>query len=104
MTYERPNIAAMRGYSYGEQPADDDVIKLNTNENPHPPSPAVQAAISGFSASDLRRYPCATGAELRRAIAAHHGVAPEEIVLTHGGDEALRLAMTTFVGPGDGFG
>jgi histidinol-phosphate aminotransferase len=104
MSYERANIAAMTGYSYGEQPGSSDVIKLNTNENPHPPSPAVQAALDAIDVSSLRVYPSAMGHSLREAVARHHGVAPEQVVLTHGGDEALRLAMTTFVGPGDGFG
>lgn len=104
MTYERANIAAMTGYSYGEQPDSGDVIKLNTNENPHPPSPAVQAALDAIDVSSLRVYPSATGQALREAVAKHHGLTPAHVVLTHGGDEALRLAMTTFVGPGDGFG
>jgi len=47
----------MDGYSSGEQPIDDKVIKLNTNENPYPPAPGVQEVISGFDGSKLRRYP-----------------------------------------------
>lgn len=104
MVYERKNIAAMAGYSYGEQPNDDAVIKLNTNENPYPPSPAVQQALAGADTSALRVYPAATAPELRQAIASLHGVDANQVVVTHGGDEALRLAMTTFVGEGQGFG
>ncbi|MGI9326842.1 MAG: histidinol-phosphate transaminase [Pseudomonadales bacterium] len=104
MTYERDNIAAMAGYSYGEQPEVDGVIKLNTNENPHPPSPAVQQALNATDASALRIYPSATAASLRQAIADHHGVDVAQVVCTHGGDEALRLAITTFVGEGETFG
>ena len=104
MGYERKNIAAMAGYSYGEQPEAETVIKLNTNENPYPPSPAVQQALSGADASALRIYPSATAPELRGAIAALHDLDGDQVVLTHGGDEALRLAMTTFVGKGQGFG
>ncbi len=97
--YERPNIAAMSGYSWGEQPQDADTIKLNTNENPYPPSPAVQAALDNLSASALRRYPQPTADPLRDAIASHHGLERHNVVVTNGGDEALRLAITTFVEP-----
>ncbi|MFK7915181.1 MAG: histidinol-phosphate transaminase [Pseudomonadales bacterium] len=104
MGYERTNIAAMAGYSYGEQPEAESVIKLNTNENPYPPSPAVQQALSSADANALRIYPSATAPELRSAIAALHQLDADQVVLTHGGDEALRLAMTTFVGENQGFG
>ena len=56
MSYERDNIRRMRGYAYGEQPDDPDVVKLNTNENPYPPSPRVAEALAAFDASRLRRY------------------------------------------------
>ena len=100
MSYERNNIQKMRGYSYGEQPERREVIKLNTNENPYPPSPAVAEALRHFDADQLRRYPAATGARLRDTLAALHGVEANQIVLTHAGDEALRLAVTTFLPPG----
>ena len=104
MSFERKNIAAMQGYSYGEQPATSDIIKLNTNENPYPPSPRVQQAWREMDLDELRRYPDATAAPLRHAIAAANDLAPEQVVMTNGGDEALRLALTTFVEPGGGFG
>lgn len=104
MTFERDNIAAMQGYSYGEQPSDTQTLKLNTNESPFPPSPAVQQALASFDAAMLRIYPNATADPLRDRLAAGHGVARDNIVVTHGGDEALRLALTTFVTPGAGFG
>ena len=104
MSYERDNIRRMSGYSYGEQPADGDVVKLNTNENPYPPSPAVQSALETFDSARLRRYPAATGDALRDALAELHGVSRAQIVLTHAGDEALRLAITTFLPPGGVFG
>jgi histidinol-phosphate aminotransferase len=94
----------MPGYSWGEQPEDDKTTKLNTNENPYPPSPAVQAALSAIDVSKLRTYPQPTADPLRDAIALRHGVARENIVVTNGGDEALRLAITTFIEPGCNFG
>ena len=57
MTFQRPNIEAMQGYSPGEQLPGEAIIKLNTNENPYPPAPEVGAALSAIAASDLRRYP-----------------------------------------------
>ena len=104
MTYERANVARMSGYVYGEQPAGHDVVKLNTNENPYPPSPAVAHALSRFDAADLRRYPPATADELRRLAATGLGVETENVVVTNGGDEGLRLAVATFADPGDTFG
>ncbi len=102
--FERPNIARMHGYTWGEQPDTPTVIKLNTNENPYPPSPAVAAALSDINVSALRTYPQATAEPLRRQIGQRHELSTHNIVLTNGGDEALRLALTTFVEPGSGFG
>ncbi|MEM6707264.1 MAG: histidinol-phosphate transaminase [Pseudomonadota bacterium] len=100
MGFERDNIRRMAGYSYGEQPDNPDILKLNTNENPYPPSPEVGNALRAFPVQGLRRYPAATGNRLRDHLAALHGVDRDQIVLTHAGDEALRLAVTTFVDPG----
>lgn len=104
MTYVRANIARMQGYVYGEQPDGADVVKLNTNENPYPPSPAVARALADFDVASLRRYPPATADALGRTAAEAFGVAAENIVVTNGGDEGLRLALTTFVDPGATFG
>ena len=90
--FERPNIAAMQGYSSGEQPQEKTTIKLNTNENPFPASAKVQAALMDFATADLRVYPHPTADKLRDAIATHHGLTRDHIMLTHAGDEALRLA------------
>jgi histidinol-phosphate aminotransferase len=102
--YERDNIAAMTGYSWGEQPDDKRTIKLNTNENPYPPSPEVDKALRALDAASLRIYPQPTADKLRDAIAQHHGLKRDNVVVTHAGDEALRLAITTFVNPGKSFG
>ncbi|MDA1075926.1 MAG: histidinol-phosphate transaminase [Proteobacteria bacterium] len=102
--FERSNIARMQGYSFGEQPDDPFVVKLNTNENPYPPSPAVQQALLKVDVSRLRVYPPPTANSLRDLIAAQHGLKREQILLTNGGDEALRLAITTFVEPAAAIG
>jgi histidinol-phosphate aminotransferase len=104
MSFERDNIRRMTAYEWGEQPESEAVLKLNTNENPFPPSPAVEKALTTFSVDRLRRYPPATADGLRDALAAIHEIDRDNIVITHGGDEGLRLALTTFVEPGSGFG
>ena len=104
MGYERKQIAAMQGYVPGKQPASAETIKLNTNENPYPPAPAVLAALSGITPDALRRYPPPTAQGLRAIAAQVHGVAPENVVAVNGGDELLRLALTTFVEPGTPIG
>lgn len=101
MTRERDNIARLKGYASGEQPTDPDTIKLNTNENPWPPSPAVQGVLDGIQAVSLRRYPPPTADRFRDIAAARHDVARDNIVATRGGDELLRLVLTTFVDPGE---
>ena len=100
MSYERRNIREMQGYTWGEQPQDADTLKLNTNENPYPPGPAVAAALQAFDVTRLRRYPPPLADDFRDAAAAVHGVTRDHVVVTHGGDELLRLAITTFLDPG----
>lgn len=104
MSYQRSNIEEMAGYTWGEQPTDASIIKLNSNENPYPPSPAVNDALKKLTAAELRTYPQPTADALRDRLARLHAVKRENIVITHGGDEALRLAFTTFVEPGTPFG
>jgi len=104
MSFETNRIARMHGYSFGEQPAQDDVVKLNTNENPYPPSPAVAAALRDFDTRTLRRYPPATADRFRGLVAARFGLTPSHVIVTNGGDELLRLAFTTFLDSGDAFG
>jgi histidinol-phosphate aminotransferase len=100
MAYERANIAAMHGYVPGKQPASSETIKLNTNENPYPPCAAVMQALSAIPADALRRYPPPSALGFREVAAALHGLLPEQVVAVNGGDELLRLALTTFVEPG----
>ncbi len=101
MSFERPHIARMQGYTPGEQPDSPDTIKLNTNENPYPPPAAVVAALAALDCAELRRYPSPLADEFRTVAGLLHGVAPEFILPVNGGDELLRLLLTTFVDPGD---
>jgi len=100
MSYERPNIQRMTGYSSGEQPNRPDIIKLNTNENPYPASSAVIAALQGLRVEDLRRYPQPLANEFRQVAAECHHLQVDNFIATNGGDELLRLVITTFVEPG----
>jgi histidinol-phosphate aminotransferase len=66
----RASVRAMSGYTPGEQPRDDVFVKLNTNENPYPPSPRVFAAVAEALTGDrLRKYPDPLGTDCRRAAA-----------------------------------
>lgn len=100
MPYERTNIRQLAPYVPGEQPDIPVFAKLNTNENPYPPCAAMLEAMCGINAEALRRYPDSTARAFRHAAAAVHKVEPDNIVATNGGDELLRLAITTFAEPG----
>ena len=98
----RKNIASMEGYSWGEQPKNStNLIKLNTNENPYPPSPLVIQALQTLTAEELRTYPDPLADELRAEVAKLNQITDKNIVITNGGDEGLRLSLTTFVDPGE---
>jgi histidinol-phosphate aminotransferase len=92
----------MAGYSPGEQPSPgEQVIKLNTNENPFPPSPRVVEAIRRVTPDALRRYPSSMADEFRVVAARVHGVPPESILAGNGSDDILQIALRTYCGPGD---
>jgi len=82
-------VGQLTPYVPGEQPRLERLVKLNTNENPYPPSPRVMAALADTSADQLRRYPDPESTELREAFARLHGRAPEEVFLGNGSDEVL---------------
>ncbi len=89
----------MHGYVPGEQPKIKGLIKLNTNENPYPPSPKVLAAVKAAVDGRLRLYPNPTAQLLREKLAKLHGCAPENILIGNGSDELLALATRAFVEP-----
>ena len=84
-------------YVAGEQPKPGQkVIKLNTNENPYPPSPKVKEALDGFNLADLRLYPDTNSTDVIMAAAAFDGVSEENIFCGNGSDEVLAIAFQTF--------
>src|SRR5580658_5450917 len=99
--FVRPTILAMDGYTPGEQPAAGErIVKLNTNENPYPPSDRVMQAIAGASAELLRRYPNPTADLFRDAAAKLHGVTRNHILAGNGSDDILTIATRCFIPPG----
>jgi histidinol-phosphate aminotransferase len=100
--YFRPNVDGMTGYTPGEQPAAGaKVVKLNTNENPYPPSPKVLEAI-GLSADDaIRLYPDPTARGLREAAASAYGFEPECIIAGNGSDELLAMLIRALASEGE---
>jgi len=94
----RANIRAMAGYVPGEQPRDGEFIKLNTNENPYPPSPRVVDAIRSTLTSDrLRKYPDPLGTAFRQTAGRVHGVDPDGILIGNGSDDILTIVTRAFV-------
>jgi histidinol-phosphate aminotransferase len=99
MSYFRPEIESTAGYVPGEQPQGGEFIKLNTNENPYPPSPEVGRAIEE-TIRRLGKYPDPMAGEFRRRAAELNGVAPEWILCGNGSDDILTIVTRTFVGQG----
>ena len=91
-----PRVDGLMPYVPGEQAPGDGWVKLNTNENPYPPSPAAIAAIAAAAAQGLERYPDPQARRLRERIAAHHGVPTEQVFVGNGSDEVLALAFCAF--------
>lgn len=92
----RASIHDLHAYVPGEQPTSSDILKLNTNENPYPPSPKVLKALAGISLEDLRKYPDPSGRGLREALARVHGLEPENFIVVNGSDEGLALCTRAF--------
>src|SRR5574342_83702 len=100
-SYFRKNIAALEGYTPGEQPQTGGYIKLNTNENPYPPSPRVLSALRKASNASLRLYPEPLSDTLRSLAAATYGVRSDNVLVGNGSDELLSILARCFVGRGD---
>lgn len=98
----RVTVANMAGYAPGEQPKPgEQVIKLNTNENPYPPSPKVLDAIRHVDPNALRRYPQPMADDFRAVAARVHGVRPECVLAGNGSDDILQIALRTYCAAGD---
>jgi histidinol-phosphate aminotransferase len=95
----RPLVRDLRPYVYGEQPKIKGLVKLNTNENPYPPSPRVLKTVKAAVDGRLRLYPNPTAERLRKKLAMLHGCKPENIIVGNGSDELLALATRAFVEP-----
>lgn len=90
------NVRRVVPYTPGEQPKRKDIIKLNTNECPYPPSPRVKEALIQASAEDLRLYPDSLAADLTEALAAYYHVDREQVFVGVGSDDVLALSFLTF--------
>lgn len=89
-------IRGLTPYTPGEQPKDRQFIKLNTNENPYPPSPRALEAIRAAAGEGLRLYPDPEGAALRQALAELHGLRAEQVFVGNGSDEVLAMCFMAF--------
>ena len=94
--YLTPTLAGLSPYTPGEQPQDQQYIKLNTNESPYPPSPAVVAAVNAAEVEKLRLYSDPACAQLLAAAAEYHGLSPDEIMPGNGSDENLFFDLRAF--------
>ncbi len=98
----RPLVHKLHAYVPGEQPKIRGLIKLNTNENPYPPSPRVLKAVKAATDGRLRLYPNPTAHMLREKLAALHRCKAENIIIGNGSDELLAMTVRAFVEPSEG--
>src|SRR5918911_5335927 len=97
----RPTLRAMAGYTPGEQPRGGGVLKLNTNENPYPPSPRVFVAVREALTGDrLRKYPDPLGTHFRQVAGRVLDVDPDGILVGNGSDDVLTIVTRAFVPEG----
>jgi histidinol-phosphate aminotransferase len=101
MSLFRPEVDRIAGYVPGEQPQESGWTKLNTNENPYPPSPRVVEAIRRAAEGRLNVYPDPLASEFRARAAALFGVDADWILPANGSDENLTILLRTFVSPGE---
>jgi len=99
--FVRPAIKDLAGYVPGEQPRDRRYIKLNTNENPYPPSPRVIEAVRAAATDDLRLYPDPVATELRRKAGSVYGFDPGWILAGNGSDDLLSIIVRACVDSDD---
>jgi len=99
MTHFRPTIDAIEAYVPGEQPAPGTcVVKLNTNENPYPPSPLAIAALKNVNPDDLRRYPHPFAEQFRKSAAEVLDIDPAWILVGNGSDDLLTMLIRSITG------
>ncbi|OQA88472.1 MAG: Histidinol-phosphate aminotransferase [Lentisphaerae bacterium ADurb.Bin242] len=96
ISHFRPEVDNISGYTPGEQPREAGIIKLNTNENPYPPSPGVSKEMASFDAARLRLYPDPLATAVRAEIAAMTGFSIDSIIAGNGSDDLLTIATRCF--------
>ena len=101
-TFFTSQLKNLAPYTPGEQPQDQQYVKLNTNESPYPPSAGVIAALNDKEAADLRLYSDPECKELKKTLAGYYGVEPENIYVGNGSDEALNFAFLSYATDGRG--
>jgi len=101
MSFFRPNVDQIQGYVPGEQPQETGWIKLNTNENPYPPSPRVIEALERAIRGRLNVYPDPLGTAFRSAVARVFNVEPDWVLPANGSDENLTILIRSFIDPGE---
>lgn len=101
MNYLSRRCKSILPYTAGEQPQVKSYVKLNTNECPYPPSPEVEKTLKEFDAGRLRLYPDPENKKLVSAIAARHGVSPENVFVGNGSDEVLCMCFPAFFDEND---
>ena len=89
-------VTELEPYTPGEQPREQKFIKLNTNENPYPPSPAVAEVLHRFDGDQLRRYPDPESRDLITALAAYYHLDEDQVFVGNGSDEVLAHAFQAF--------
>ncbi len=104
MSYICKHVEALAGYTPGEQPHFAGMVKLNTNENPYPPSPKVAQALAQFDWETLRLYPDPMTNRARNVIAQMHACSPDQVFVGNGSDEILALFTRAFVEVGGSVG
>lgn len=92
----KKNLRSIEPYVPGEQSKEKDIVKINANENPYPPSPKAIEAMRNFNAEKLRFYPNANATDLKQALAYYYNVGIENVFLGNGSDDVIALAFQAF--------
>ena len=92
----RDNVRRVVPYVPGEQPKENNIIKLNTNENPYPPAPGVREALAGFDYAELRKYPDPAVTDLVHALASRFEVGDDQVFVGVGSDDVIAMSFMTF--------
>ncbi len=90
------NLRNIEPYVPGEQSKDKDIVKINANENPYPPSPKAAEVLKSFDTNKLRFYPSANSTKLKEAIAKYYKVDVSNVFIGNGSDDVLAVAFQSF--------